>query len=117
MRMNSLKLLKFSTIKMSERKQNKYHCCKEASLHQHLLPRNKTRNSRADNILENIKNELNETRDDKIDTKVSTEIRERALRDSKHLDRKKFEKASIILEKNRRVRILIAGSDINTNGY
>ena len=49
-----------------------------------------------DNILENIKDELNETRDDKIDTKVS---RERVLRDIKHLDRKKFEKASIILEK------------------
>ena len=52
-----------------------------------------------DNILENIKDELNETRDDKIDPKISTEIRERVLRDIKHLDRKKFEKASIILEK------------------
>ena len=52
-----------------------------------------------DNILENIKDELNETRDDKIDTKISNEIRERVLRDIKHLDRKKFEKASIILEK------------------
>ena len=52
-----------------------------------------------DNILENVKDELNETRDDKIDTKVSTEIRERVLRDIKHLDRKKFEKASKILEK------------------
>ena len=52
-----------------------------------------------DNILENIKDELNETRDDKIDTKISTEIRERVLRDIKHLDRKKFEKTSIILEK------------------
>ena len=52
-----------------------------------------------DNILENVKDELNETRDDKIDTKISTEIRERVLRDIKHLDRKKFEKASIILEK------------------
>ena len=51
-----------------------------------------------DNILENAKDELNETRDDKIDRKVSTEIRERVLRD-KHLDRKEFEKASIILEK------------------
>ena len=49
-----------------------------------------------DNILENVKGELNETRDDKIDTKVS---REQVLRDIKHLDRKKFEKASIILEK------------------
>ena len=52
-----------------------------------------------DNILEKIKDELNETRDDKIDTKISTEIKERVLRDIKHLDRKKFEKASIILEK------------------
>ena len=52
-----------------------------------------------DNNLENVKDELNETRDDKIDTKVSTEIRERVLRDIKQLDRKKFEKASIILEK------------------
>ena len=52
-----------------------------------------------DNILENVKDELNETRDDKIDIKVSTEIRERVLRDIKHLDRKKFEKASIILKK------------------
>ena len=52
-----------------------------------------------DNILENAKDELNETRDDKMDTKVSTEIRERVLRDIKHLDRKKFEKGSIILEK------------------
>ena len=52
-----------------------------------------------DNILENAKDELNETRDDKINTKVSTEIRERVLRDIKHLDRKKFEKASTILEK------------------
>ena len=53
----------------------------------------------ADNILENVKDELNETRDDKIDTKVSTEIRERVLRDIKHLDKRKFEKTSIILEK------------------
>ena len=52
-----------------------------------------------DNILENVKDELNETRDDKIDTTFSTEIRERVLRDIKHLDRKKFEKASIILGK------------------
>ena len=52
-----------------------------------------------DNILENVKDELNETSDDKkINTKISTEIRERVLRDIKHLDRKKFEKASIILE-------------------
>ena len=35
-------------------------------------------------------------RDDKTDTKFS---RERVLRDIKYLDRKKFEKASIILEK------------------
>ena len=49
-----------------------------------------------DNILENVKDELNETRDDRTDTKFS---RERVLRDIKHLDRKKFEKASIILEK------------------
>ena len=47
-----------------------------------------------DNILENVKDELNETRD----TKISTEIRERVLRDIKDLDRKKFEKASIISE-------------------
>ena len=52
-----------------------------------------------DNILENVKDELNETRDDKIDTKFSTEIRECVLRDIKHLDRKKFEKLSIILKK------------------
>ena len=52
-----------------------------------------------DNILETVKDELNETRDEKIDTTFSTEIRERVLRDIKHLDRKKFEKASIILEK------------------
>ena len=52
-----------------------------------------------DNILENVKDELNKTRDDKIDTRASTEIRERVLRDIKHLDRKIFEKASIILEK------------------
>ena len=51
------------------------------------------------NILENVKNELNETRDEKIDTKVSTKIRERGLRDIEQLDRKKCEKASIILEK------------------
>ena len=49
--------------------------------------------------MENVKDGLNETRDNKIDTNVSTEIRERVLRDIKHLDRKKFEKASIILEK------------------
>ena len=42
---------------------------------------------------------MNETRDDKIDTTFSTEIREQVLRDIKTLDRKKFEKASIILEK------------------
>ena len=54
---------------------------------------------RTDNFLENVKDELNETRDDKIDTKVSTEIRKQILRDIKHLDRKKFEKASLILEK------------------
>ena len=52
-----------------------------------------------DNILENVKDELNETRDDKIVIKVSTEIREQVLRDIKRFDRKKFEKASIILEK------------------
>ena len=52
-----------------------------------------------DNTLENVKDELNETRDDKTDTKVSTENRERVLRDIKHLDRKKFAKASLILEK------------------
>ena len=52
-----------------------------------------------ENILENVKDELNETRDNKFDTTFSTEIRERVLRDIKHLDRKKFEKASIILEK------------------
>ena len=52
-----------------------------------------------DNILENIKDDLNETRDDKIDSKILTEIRERVLRDIKHLHRKKFEKASIILKK------------------
>ena len=52
-----------------------------------------------DNILENVKDELNETRDNKIDIKVSTEIRERVLRDIKHLDRKKIEKAILILEK------------------
>ena len=51
-----------------------------------------------DIILETVKDELNETRDEKID-KVSTEIRERVLRDIKHLDRKKIEKASIFLEK------------------
>ena len=38
-------------------------------------------------ILENVKGELNETRDDNINTKVSTEIREQVLRDIKHLDR------------------------------
>ena len=52
-----------------------------------------------DNILKTVKDELNETRDKKIDTKTSTEIKERVLRDFKHLDRKNFEKASIILEK------------------
>ena len=50
-------------------------------------------------ILENVKGELNETRDDKIDTKVSTEIRARVLRDIKHLDKRKFVNASIIFEK------------------
>ena len=49
--------------------------------------------------MENVKDELTETRDDKIGAKVSTEISERVLRDIKHLDRKKFEKASLILEK------------------
>ena len=52
-----------------------------------------------DITLENVKDELNETRKERIDTKISTEIRERVLRDIKHLDRKNFEKASIILEK------------------
>ena len=52
-----------------------------------------------DNILENVKDELNETRDDKFYAKVSTELRERVLRDIKQLDRKQFEKASLILEK------------------
>ena len=37
------------------------------------------------NILEIVKDELNESRDDKIDTKFSTEIRERVLRDIKHI--------------------------------
>ena len=36
-----------------------------------------------DNILENVKDELNETRDEKI----STEVREGFLRDIKHLDK------------------------------
>ena len=52
-----------------------------------------------DITLENVKDELNETRDEKNDTIVSTEIREQVLRDIKHLVRIKFEKASIILEK------------------
>ena len=52
-----------------------------------------------DSILENVKDELNETGDDKIVIKVSTEIREQVLRDIKRFDRKKFEKASVILEK------------------
>ena len=52
-----------------------------------------------DITLENVKDELNETRKERIDTKISVEIRERVLRDIKHLDRKNFEKASIILEK------------------
>ena len=52
-----------------------------------------------DNNLENVKDGLNETRDDKIDAKILNEIRERVLRDIKHLDRKKFKKSSIILEK------------------
>ena len=62
-----------------------------------------------DNILETVKDELNETTDEKIprlksspensSPEVSPEIKERVLRDIKHLDRKKFEKASIILEK------------------
>ena len=42
---------------------------------------------------------MNESRDEKIDTKVSTEIRERVLRDIKHPDKKKFEKTSKISEK------------------
>ena len=44
------------------------------------------------NVLMNVKDELNETRDNKIDTKTSTEPRERVLRDIKQLDRKKFVK-------------------------
>ena len=56
-----------------------------------------------DKILETVKDELNETRDKKIDTKVSTEIRElsryKVSGDIKHLGRKNFEKAGIILEK------------------
>ena len=57
-----------------------------------------------DNALETVKDELNETTDEKIprlksSPEVSPEIKERVLRDIKHLDRKKFEKASIILEK------------------
>ena len=94
-----LQITQFSIIKISERKQNKYHCCGELSLHQHILPCNKTREQQTDIILETVKDELNETRDEKIDTKTSNEIRERVLRDIKHLDKKKFEKASIILEK------------------
>ena len=44
-----------------------------------------------DIILETVKDELNETRDEKID-KVSTEIRERVLSDIKHLDKKSLKK-------------------------
>ena len=98
MRMNNLKLLNFNNKNVREK-------AKQIS----LLQRSKSppapsttqqdTQQQTDNILENIKDELNETRDDKIDTKISTEIRERVLRDIKHLDRKKFEKASITLEK------------------
>ena len=62
-----------------------------------------------DNILETVKDELNGTTDEKIPPlksspenslpEISPEIKERVLRDIKQLDRKKFEKASIILEK------------------
>ena len=52
-----------------------------------------------DNILEIVKDKLNETRDDKVDKKVSTEIREQVLKDFKHHDKRKFEKTSILLEK------------------
>ena len=45
-----------------------------------------------DNILENVKDELNETGDKKSDTKVSTQIRERVLRVIKHLDPKNLNK-------------------------
>ena len=98
MRMNNLKLHNFSTKKNVREK------AKQIS----LLQRSKSppapttqqdTQQQTDNVLENVKDELNETRDDKIDIKVSTEIRERVLRDIKHLDRKKFEKASIILKK------------------
>ena len=41
-----------------------------------------------DHIFQNVKDELNETRDKKIDTKVSTELRQLVLRDIKHLDNK-----------------------------
>ena len=41
-----------------------------------------------DSILQTVKDELNETRDDKIDTTFSTEIRGRVLRDIKHPDKK-----------------------------
>ena len=46
----------------------------------------------ADKILGSIKDELNETRCEKIDTKDSTEIRERVLRYIRHLDRKILKK-------------------------
>ena len=84
---------------MSERNQNKYHCMQRSKSPPAPSTTQQDTQQQTDNILENVKDELNETRDDKIDTKISTEIRERVLRDIKHLDRKKFEKASLILEK------------------
>ena len=85
---------------MSEIKENKYHCCKEASLHQHLLPRNKTRNSRRIIFWGMSKMSSMRLEMTKLIQKFQLgKFRERVLRDIKHLDRKKFEKASILLEK------------------
>ena len=81
---------------MSERKQNKYHCCIETSLHQQLLPRNKTQQQT--DILEIVKNELNETTDKKIDTKFQLKSRNDFWEILNAL-KKNFEEAIIILEK------------------
>ena len=60
-----------------------------------------------DNVLENVKDELNKTRDEKIDTKVTTEIRERVLTDIKHLEkeRKVEESESLALDQTSRLMV------------
>ena len=88
--------------KKAERKQNNYHCCLQRNK---SLPAPSTTQQdtqqQTDNILENVNGELNEITDEAIDIKVSTEFREKILRDTKHHDKKSSKKQAQFWKKEK----------------